>query len=82
MCAVPIHEGVTRFDIEAEIPQSIDFQIEVPEEHANLLRGEGSAAVVRVEVDPTESEAITLNVATSGTATVGRERITRYPPQS
>ena len=47
MCAVPVPAGVTRFDIEAdiradsvaqEIPKFIDFQIEVPEEHAGLLR--------------------------------------------
>ncbi|MCY4034737.1 MAG: hypothetical protein OXF29_03675, partial [Hyphomicrobiales bacterium] len=60
-CAVPIPAGVTRFDIEAEIlmtaereiPEFIDFQIEVPEEHADLLRG-GSVARVAIEAHGNE----------------------------
>ena len=48
MCPVSITAGVTRFDIEAdiledsiarEIPKFIDFQVEVPDAHAGLLRG-------------------------------------------
>ena len=48
LCEVMIPAGVTRFDIEAEIltdtdtrevPESIDFQVEVPEEYAGLVRG-------------------------------------------
>ena len=53
MCVVPVPAGVTRFDVEAEIlmtaereiPEFIDFQIEVPEEHSSLLRGSGTARV-------------------------------------
>ena len=109
-CAVPIPAGVTRFDIEAEIlmtaereiPEFIDFQIEVPEEHADLLRG-GSVARVAIEahgnevafaadaattlaednettgvevsvsIDRPSPVPITLNVATSGTATEGED---------
>ena len=109
-CAVPIPAGVTRFDIEAEIlmtaereiPEFIDFQIEVPEEHAGLLRG-GSVARVAIEahgneigfaadatttlaednettgvevsvsIDRPSPTPITLNVATSGTATEGED---------
>ncbi|MCY4048090.1 MAG: inverse autotransporter beta domain-containing protein [Hyphomicrobiales bacterium] len=53
-CAVTIPAGVTRFHIEAEIfadgvdqesPEFIGFQIEVPEEHADLLRGSDGARV-------------------------------------
>ncbi len=48
LCQVMIPAGVTRFDIEAdilvdtdtqEVPESIDFQVEVPEEYAGLVRG-------------------------------------------
>ena len=48
LCEVMIPAGVTRFDIEAdiladndaqEVPKSIDFQVEVPEEYAGLVRG-------------------------------------------
>ncbi|MCY4033623.1 MAG: hypothetical protein OXF19_06285, partial [Hyphomicrobiales bacterium] len=55
-CEVMIPAGVTRFDIEAniamnmerEVREFIDFQIEVPEEHAGLLRG---SVVERVTIE-------------------------------
>ena len=109
-CEVPVPAGVTRFDIEAEIlmtaerevPEFVDFLIEIPEEHARLLRGSGVArvtieghgneigfaadaaatlaeddemtgVVVSVGIDKPSPVPITLDVATSGTATVNED---------
>ena len=53
-CEALIPAGVTRFDIEAsilmdstvmEIPEFIDFRIEVPDDYAGLVRGSGEARV-------------------------------------
>ena len=109
-CEVMIPAGVTRFDIEAniamtterEVREFIDFQIEVPEEYSDLLRGsvvervaieahgneigfatdavatlaednEMTGVEVSVSIDRPSPAPITLNVATSGTATVNED---------
>ena len=61
MCMVMVPAGVTRFDIEAEVlmtdePEAaefIDFQVEVPEEHAPVLRG---SVVERVVIEAHDNE--------------------------
>ena len=74
-CEVMIPAGVTRFDIEAdiamttesEIPEFIDFQIEVPEEHADLLRG---SFVERVVIEAHDNE---VRFATNAVTTLAED---------
>ncbi|MCY4052610.1 MAG: inverse autotransporter beta domain-containing protein [Hyphomicrobiales bacterium] len=74
-CEVMIPAGVTRFDIEAdiamtterEIPEFIDFQIEVPEEHADLLRG---SVVERVIIEAHDNE---VRFATNAATTLAED---------
>ena len=89
MCQVMIPMGVTRFDIEAsilsdtddkELAEFIDFEIEVPDDYARLVRAGGGARVTigahgnTVRFD-TMSSAVELRENTAGPTSSGADPV-------